>query len=101
MTLPPDYPHNMTDENLEQYVRFLTTQLSTTDMGTVMTRAPVVQVGQIELQLRAVRALRDAIDDFKKASDKAAGRLVVATWVLVALTLGLLGATIGLIVTAS
>lgn len=119
MTLPPDYPHDMTDENLEQHVRAYMAMLSTTDVNMVMSRAPLVQIGQVELQLRAGRALRDAIgdfettsrassddlyqaiDDFKKASDRAAGRLAFATWVLVGLTVALLGATIALIVHAA
>lgn len=45
--------------------------------------------------------LHQAITDFKTASDEAAGRLVVATWVLVGLTVGLLAVTVALIIHAS
>ena len=77
MTLPSDYPHGMTDENLEQYVRAYMAQLSTTDTTTVLARSPLVQIGQAEQQRRAVRDLRGAIAAFDTAS-----RASAALWPL-------------------
>ena len=80
--------------------------------------APLVEIGQAELQMRGNRALRDAIDVFRDSSEDAskalnraidqlrisseaaAKRLLRPTRILVGLTVVLLCATIALFVTA-
>jgi len=117
MSLPPGYPQDLPDEEVLKVMRSFASALSP-NINDVMRSAPLVEIGQAELQIRASRQLREAIEDFKTSSERAsedlrhavdslrvsskraADRLWNLTWALVALTACLLGVTIALIVTA-
>ena len=117
MSMPPGYPHDLSDEQVEEVIATYSAGLSP-NINDVMRSAPLVQIGQTELQIRASRQLRDAISDFNESSESASSELKSAveafdassraaaeklsklTWLLVALTVALLGVTIALIVTS-
>lgn len=101
MVMPSSYPHGMDDDELEHWLQHLMDQVSTTDMNTVFMRAPLIQAGQAEQQRRAIAKLHKTVADFDTSSRESAGRLAFATWVLVGITVLLLGATIALTVYAA
>ena len=118
MTMP-QYPHAFSDDELMVAVEQLARSLGPRPhINDVMRTAPLIEIGQAELQIRATRALRESIEVFrdssaeasrtlntaiaelKSTSEIAAKRIQVLTGFLVVLTLALLGATIALIVTS-
>jgi len=108
----------MSEEELAQYMGTLGKRIAAGSLNDRLFLGVAIQIAQAEMQRRATYKLRDAvaafetssraasaelhqaITDFKDASDSAANRLQGATWVLVVLTIALLGATIALIVSA-
>jgi hypothetical protein len=79
------YPHELTDDDLVKAVVHFAGLLKPTP-DDVARFAPLVQIGQAELQMRTTRSLIEAIDTFKVSSEQAASRIRVLTWVLVALS---------------
>jgi len=118
MVMPSDgYPHEDSDEELVAHIAHFTGLLTPTpnDMARI---APLVQIGQAELQMRTTRSLIGAIDAFKRSSEEssqmlngavaelktssgqAARELLVLTWFLIGLTAALFGATVALTFTS-
>lgn len=118
MVMPfPGYPHEDSDEDLMGHIAHFAGLLRP-NPNEMARLAPLVQIGQAELQMRTTRSLIEAIEvfkrsseessrtlnqaisDLKKSSEDAAKRILTVTRFLVVLTVALFGATLALIFTS-
>jgi hypothetical protein len=103
-TIPGNYPHGSTDDEILQVMQDVTEDLARGgfDINHVLRMSPLITVGQNEMQARIARRsseeLRSAINTFRSSSDRASSTLIRLTWILVALTIALVALTIVLIV---
>ncbi len=106
MNLPDGYPHRVPDEEILRVLGELADDIyrSGADINVMLQLGPLFHVGQSELNSRNAKRgseeLRDVIETFRTASDRASNRLIILTGVLVALTAVLAVATIALLVNA-
>jgi hypothetical protein len=105
-TIPPNYPHGCSDDEILQVMQDVTTDLQRGgfDINHVLRISPIITVGQNEMQTRIAQRssveLQSAIDTFRKSSDKASSTIIGLTKVLVGLTVALVLLTVALIVLA-
>lgn len=107
--VPQRYPHGSPDDEIRATMQGLAQEmLMDHNINSVLTFAPLISVGQSELQARiaersaeqlagAVGKLHKSIEIFRTASDRAAERLESLTRKLVVLTVVLLIATMALV----
>lgn len=102
MSIPSNYPHGCTDEQIRQALVDLSSELISGHINDVLRLSPLVAAGQSELQARIAergsQELQAAIDTFRVSSEAASRKIVVLSWVLVLLTAVLVAETIVLLI---
>jgi hypothetical protein len=64
MSMPSGYPHDLPNEEIERVMATYARGLSS-NINDVIRCAPLVQIGQVELQVRATHSLTEAIEAFR------------------------------------